>query len=151
MKSPIGEICNETRDLINLIDATMVEIVLYARGETLIYSDEAELKKQLIVQARAIDESVGKLDGMIRQSGKFFEAVTPPKNVPGQVLAIAEVIVTKIEDFVTDRTRPFNDFFHSLPIASRQELMERLRAYRDYVFRAAGMDRPEVRRSRFYG
>ena len=136
----IGQICSGTKDLINLIDATMVEVILYARGETLIYADEAEFQKQLIIQTKALSESIAELDSMIRQNADFFASVKPPQNVPGQVLAIAEVIVDKVEQFNPDQVQ---EFLHSLPMASRHDLMERLRAYRDYVLRAAGMDRAE--------
>lgn len=139
----IGQICSGTKDLINLIDATMVEVILYARGETLIYADEAEFQKQLIVQARALSESIAELDAKIRQNAEFFASVKPPENVPGQVLAIAEVIVDKVEQFKPINADQVQEFLRSLPVTSRHDLMERLRAYRDYVLRAAGMDRAE--------
>ena len=138
----IGDICYHTRDLINLIDATMVEIVLYARGDTMLYADESALKKQILVQAQAITESIAELDALIGKSHEFLETAKPPENVPGQVLAISEVIVNQVQRFNDSSDFRFNDFFRALPIISRHELMERLRAYRDYMFRAAGLDRP---------
>jgi hypothetical protein len=126
-----------------MIDATMVEVVLYVRDETLIYSNEDEFQKQLIVQANAISDSIAELDAVIRQNCKFFELANPPENVPGQVLAIAEVIVDKVEQFDPSKADNLDDFFRSLPVLSRQDLMERLRAYRDYIHGAAGMERAE--------
>ncbi len=141
MNAFISDVCFRTRDLINIIDATMVEVILYARGETSLYSNEEEFQKQMIIQANALSESITELDTVIQQNRKFFESVNPPENVPGQVLAIAEVIVDKVQRFNPRNADQVNQFFRSLPTASRHDLMGRLRAYRDYVLRAAGTER----------
>ena len=136
----IRDVCSQTKDLINMIDATMVEVVLYLRGETMIYANEEELHRQLLVQAGALDESIGELDDLLRQNREFLDSASPPENVPGQVLAIAEVIVKRIEQFDPQEADLANDFFQSLPVLSRHELMERLSAYYHYLVRATGSE-----------
>ncbi len=149
MKTFVGDVCSQTKDLINMIDATMVEAILYARGETLMYSDNVEFQKQMIVQANALRESIDQLDAVIQQNRKFFESANPPENVPGQVLAIAEVIVDKVDQFNPVNDDQVEKFFRTLPEASRHELMARLRAYRDYLLRVAGMERADPEDSNY--
>ena len=145
MQPFIAEVCSQTKDLISMIDATMVEVVLYARGETLLYASDEEFQKQLTVQANALCDSIDRLDDLLGENREFFDSAQPPENVPGQVLAIAEVIVKRIEQFdpgTADRTEVF---FQSLPVLSRHELMERLSAYYDYLVRASGTKRTQLK------
>lgn len=141
MNSFVGEICSRTKDLINIIDGTMVEVVLYVRGETMMYDDEDEFRKQLRIQADVLQNAVSVLDTIIAEHKDFLESANPPENVPGQVMAIAEVIVARIQSFDQSDEIEVDDLFRSLPMASRHELMARLRAYRDFMLRAAGLDR----------
>ena len=149
MNNPLCDACLQTRDLINLIDATIVEIVLYARGETQMYADDSELKARLQIQATALDKAIDQLNNTLISNEKDFAAVRPPENVPGQVLAIAEVVVKRLYHFSSSDQQTFVQFFRMLPMAPRQELMGRLRAYRDFVFRAANIERTEADDSGF--
>ena len=140
----IGEVCSQTKDLINMIDATMVEVVLYSRGETMLYANEEEFQKQLTVQADALCELIDELDDLLGKNREFFVSTKPPENVPGQALAIAEVIVKRIEQFDPGEADRADHLFHSLPVFSRHELMDRLRAYYDFLVRATGTKRTDV-------
>ncbi len=91
-----------------------------------------------------ICDTFSSLDAAVQSQQDFFDSVKPPENVPGQVLAIAEVLEQKVYEFESTALRTFEQFFQTLPMASRQELMERLRAYRDFVFAAAGVHRTDA-------
>lgn len=138
MHAHIGEVCSQAKDLINMIDATMVEVVLYCRGETMIYANDEEFQKQLIVQADALRDSIVQLDKTFENNREFLDAAKPPENMPGQVLAIAEVIVRQIERFDPGKAVRPDQLFHSLPVFSRHDLMERLGAYYHYLVGATG-------------
>lgn len=139
----VSQICTQTRDLINLIDATLLEAVFYARGETTTYATSDAFDRQMIVQAQALRESIAELDALLDRHREFIDAARSPQNVPGQVMAIAEVIADKVQLFHPGIGGRIDMFFRALPETSRHDLMARLRAYRDFVYRAAGVERSE--------
>lgn len=145
MHSFIDEVCSQSKALINMIDATMVEVVLYCRGETMIYANDEEFQKQLSVQADALCDSIAQLDGLLENNREFLDAAKPPENMPGQVLAIAEVIVKQIERFDPGKAVRPDQLFLTLPVFSRHDLMERLGAYYHYLVGATGNANAKVK------